>query len=278
MPRRRFRDRFYTPPVAKAVTSPFSILLAGVAAAVAIVATAPLSLPLGAVAGLVAGGAAYGGRVLLAVPRDERGPRMDPFAVQEPWRRFAADAIAARHRFDEAVRAMDGGPLRERLAEIAGRLDDGVEEIWAIAQQGDRLVAARRNVDVDGARRELAEIESQPAESWAPGSRLGQTADALRAQVASGVRMETVIEDAVTRLRLLDARLDETVTRAIELSTGLGPARNAGQVGGDVEGIVGEMEALRLALDEASVAGAGLPTTALGNIEPDGGTQASPSP
>ena len=271
MARLSFRDRFWSPPVARAVTSPGSILLAGIAAAVAVVATAPLSLPLGVAAAVVAGGATYGGRVLFAVPRNKGGPRPDPFGVHEPWRRFVSDALDSRRRFDEAVKAMSKGPLHDRLAAIGTRLDDGVDEIWRIAQQGNILVGARQRVDVDGTRRELAQIEGQADETWAEGSRLRQTADALRAQVASAERMERLIADTVDRLRLLDARLDETVTRAIELSTGTGTDQHTGSVSGDVEGIVTEMEALRLALDEAGSAGGptgGLdePTTGTGGV------------
>ena len=268
MARRSFRDRFWSPPVARAVTAPSSILLAGGAAAVGIVATAPLSLPLGVIAGLVAGGLAYGGRVLAAVPRNTSGTAgIDPFAVQEPWRRFVTDALAARRRFDEAVRAMDAGPLRDRLTEIGDRLDDGLQETWRVARRGHTLSGARSRVDAGALEAELAEAEAQQAAN--PDPRAAQVAEAVRSQLASTQRMQGVIEDAVTTLRLLDARLDESVTRAIELSTGTGPAAHASAVGGDVEGIVSEMETLRLALDEAGTASGG-PAA--------GGAQSAPSP
>lgn len=276
MARLSFRDRFWSPPVARAVTAPSSIMLAGAVAAVAVVATAPLALPLGIVAGAIAGAAAYGGRVLLAVPRQQRGPNPDPFGVQEPWRRFVSDALDARRRFDGAVDAMDKGPLREHLTQIGGRLDDGVGEIWRIAQQGNTLVGARQRVDLDGARRELAEVDEQASEPWAAGSRLAQTADALRAQIASAERMEGVIADAVDRLRLLDARLDETVTRAIELSTTGSAAQGVGTVGGDVEGLVTEMEALRLALDEVHEVPASIDPVAEPRPSPSDGTGTGP--
>lgn len=250
MARRSFRDRFWSPPVARAVTAPSSILLAGGAAAVGIVATAPLSLPIGIVAGVVAGGLAYGGRVLAAVPRDAKPTAgIDPFAVQEPWRRFVQDALAARARFDEAVRAMDAGPLRDRLGEIGDRLDDAVRETWRVARRGHTLAQARSRVDTATIEAELADAETRQAA--APDDpRAAQVAEAVRSQLASAQRMQAVTEDAASTLRLLDARLDETVARAVELSTGTGPAAHASAVGGDVEGIVSEMEALRSALDE----------------------------
>lgn len=258
MARTRFRDRFYTPKVARAVTAPSTILLTGAAAAGGVVLSGAIGAALlpAILLGGVFGAAAYAGRVLLAVPRDPRGPRPDPFAVQEPWRRFVGDALAARQRFDEAVAATRPGPLRDSLSEIGARLDDGVQEIWRIAQQGDSLVAARSRVDADAARRELAQVEAQAAEPWAQGSRLQQTAEALRSQVATAERMEAVISDAHDRLRLLDARLDEAVSRAVELSVGTS-SHSAGAVSSDVDGIVSEMEALRQALDEASAAGGG---------------------
>jgi hypothetical protein len=266
--RRSFRDRFWSPPVAQAVTAPSSILLAGGAAAVGIVATAPLSVPLGIVAGVVAAGVAYGGRVLLAVPRDPSPTAgIDPFAVQEPWRRFVQDALASRRRFDDAVRAMDAGPLRDRLAEIGDRLDDGLQETWRVARRGHLLAAARARVDGRALEAELAEAEAVQAAS-PDDPRAAQVAEAVRSQLASARRMEAVVQDAVSTLRLLDARLDESVTRAIELSTGTGPAAGASAVGGDVEGIVSEMEALRLALDEAGTGGTGGTGTAGGTAAP----------
>ncbi|HEU5151148.1 MAG TPA: hypothetical protein VFU19_11655 [Iamia sp.] len=247
-----FRDRFWTPPVARAVTAPSSILLAGGAAAVGIVATAPLSLPLGVLAGIVAGGLAYGGRVLAAVPRDD-APRIDASAVGEPWRRFVLDAQAARRRFDEAVRTMDRGPVRSRLDEIGARLDDGVAETWRVARRGHNLTAARAGIDAAGIAGELAEAERIAGSAQDP--RAARTIEALRAQLGSAERMDAVIADTVSTLRLLDARLDEAVTRAIELSSGSADAAHASQVDGEVDGIVGEMEALRSALEEAGAAG-----------------------
>jgi hypothetical protein len=252
--RRSFRDRFWSPPVAKAVTAPSSILLAGGAAALGIVATAPLSVPLGVVAGVVAAGLAYGGRVLAAVPRDEDATsRLDPFAVGEPWRYFVRDAMAARRRFDEAVRTMDRGPVRTRLSELGDRLDDGLEETWRVARRGHNLTAARMGIDTHGITAELAQAEVIAASS--ADARAAQTVEALRSQLRSAERMDAVIAEAVSTLRLLDARLDEAVTRAIELASGSGSDAAHGRAADDVDGIVDEMEALRSALEDAGAVG-----------------------
>ena len=164
-----FRDRFWSRPVAKAVTAPSTIVLAGAAAAVGIVATAPLTLPVSIAAGAVAAVGAYGARVLAAVPRDSnKGPRIDPFAVQEPWRRFVIEAQASRRRFDEAVRSMEKGPLRTRLEDIGSRLDDGLQETWRVARRGHNLMAARSHIDVGGIERELTEARARAQGSADP--------------------------------------------------------------------------------------------------------------
>jgi hypothetical protein len=75
--------------------------------------------------------------------------------------------------------------------------------------------------------------------------------------VASARRLGTVAQDARDRLSLLDARLDEAVARAVELSLRAEDVAELGGLGGDVEELVGEMESLRVALDEAGAAGRG---------------------
>ena len=179
----------------------------------------------------------------LAVPRDATDAQhIDPFALQDPWRTFVRNAQQARRKFDEAVHNARGGPLRDRLAEIGGRLDDAVSECWRVARQGQALADARRQLDTKGAQRELASLDqSSPSQS--------KTAEALQAQIASAQRLETTTNDARDRLRLLDARLDEAVARAVELSVSGGDAELGG-LGNDVDGLVGDMEALRQGLEE----------------------------
>lgn len=243
MPRLRFRDRFFTPPVARAVTSPSGILAAGVGAAVGIVALGPL----GALAGLVA----YAVRVAVAVPRQQGGERIDPFALGEPWRQFVKQALQARTRFAASLRTMRPGPLQDHLGEIGSRLDEAVDECWRVARRGQLLADARSQVEDGEARRQLAQLEARTGGSVIEGTTQARTAEALQAQLATARRMDAVLVDTHSRLQLLDARMDETVTRAIELSVQADSPADLGGLGQDVDGIVSEMEALRQALDEA---------------------------
>jgi hypothetical protein len=228
--------------VARAITSPSGILLAGVGASAAIL----IGLPVAAIVGV--GAAAWAARVAAAVPRNATDSQhVDPFALQDPWRSFVRDAQQARRKFDEAVRGAHHGPMRERLTEIGGRLDDAVDECWRVARQGQALADARRQLDTQDAQRELAALDPSSAAQR-------QTAEALQAQIASAQRLETTITDARDRLRLLDARMDEAVARAVELSVEGGDADLTG-LGSDVDVLVGDMEALRQGLEETEQPG-----------------------
>jgi len=242
MARLSFKDRFLTPRVAKAMLSPSAILLAGAGASVAIVAGLPL------VVAPAAAAAAWAARVLAAVPRNRPTERIDPFALPEPWRRFVVEALKAQVRYEQTVAGAEAGPVRDRLVAIGARIDDGVQEAWRIARRGSQLVDAREAIDADGARRELAALEVSPD----AGSAAERTAEALRSQIDTAQRLDTTIADVRSQLQLLDARLDESVARASELSVRIGAVDALGPVGADVDDLVSEMEALRVALEEAS--------------------------
>jgi hypothetical protein len=263
------RDRFFTPRVARAITSPTGILAAGGGVAVGVVA----GLPVAGAVGL--GALAWAGRVAVAVGwGGSRRERVDPFTLQEPWRRFVQDALSARGRFREAVDRTRSGPLQDTLRDIARRIDTGVEECWLVAQRGDSLVQSRNRIDTASIDRELAEAEAAvaasaqaqaeveaavegPAGGPADG-RLQQVLESLRAQRATADRMDRVIDEARSQLRLLDARLDEAVVRAVELSAQATTGAAASSLSSDVDSMVTDMEALRLALEETHGTAGGL--------------------
>lgn len=234
----RFRDRFFSPKVARAITSPSAILATGAGAALGLLALGPGGAILGGVAFLV-------GRVALAIPRAPQGARIDPFALSEPWRRLVQDAQRAQAQFRQAVRDTRPGPLRDRLVSIGEGVDEGVDECWQIARAGHQLAAARRRVDLADAQRDLAELDASGA--------TGPTADATRAaaqaQISAAARMDATITETRDRLRLLNARLDEAVTRVIELSVAGTDVGGLDRVNADVASITMEMEALRQGIE-----------------------------
>lgn len=237
-----------TPAVARAITLPSAILLAGAGASAAILAGAPLA------GAAVIAAACWAGRVALAIPRRKRRD-INPATLREPWRSVVRQAMDAEARFEDAVESTLPGPLRERLAEVGARVSVAVDECWRIARRGDSLDAAVKQLDPDGIRQELdqceAEVQRRPGRADVVAA-----AESIRRQLASADRLQTVARDARDRLRRLDAQLDEAVARAVELSLGGLDAAGLQPLGSDVEGLVGELESLRLALEDTGQAGA----------------------
>ena len=69
----------------------------------------------------------------------------------------------------------------------------------------------------------------------------------LSAQLASAQRLVSLADRSRDRLRLLDARFDELVARTVEVSVGTG---DTDVLGDDVDGLVNELESLRMAMEE----------------------------
>jgi hypothetical protein len=226
-----------SPKVLRALTSPTAFLAFGVGAAAGIL----LGLGLGAVlTGLVG----YGIRVALSMPRRPGNTLIDPFAVGEPWRRFVSDARSAQARFQGAVRSTRQGPLRDRMAEIGARVDEAVEECWLIAQRGHAIDKGIGRLETREARDRLTALQ---AEAASPAR--DATIAALQSQIASEDRLRATSADAQQRLRLLDARMDEAVAKAVELSATSDEVAMAG-LDDSVGSLLSEMESLRLALEE----------------------------
>jgi hypothetical protein len=246
MPPQSFRDRLLSPQGARAITSPLGLALGIGAAVVAVVAGLPLA------AALILGLVLWLANVWRLVPRPPRRPRIDPFTLHDPWRRYVQNALQARTRFAEAVERAPAGPLRDRLREIAARVDTGVEESWQVAQRGEALVQARRGIDLAAVDRQLREVND--AEADPAGERVVRS---LEGQRATAARLDGVIANARDQLRLLDAGLDEAVARTLELSAHAQVGGDVDGLGRDVDELVTEVEALRLALEETDAAARG---------------------
>lgn len=171
---------------------------------------------------------------------------MDPFTLGEPWRFFVRDALSSQGRFNEAVARAKPGPLRDRLAEIGSQLDEGIRRCWATAQQGQALREARKRIDTHETRSRIAQLEGANDPNAAP------TIASLRAQLDSAERLDAVTSQAESKLRLLQAQLDEAVAKAAELSVKAGDVAQLAGVGDEITQVADQMEALRLALEETS--------------------------
>jgi hypothetical protein len=235
------------------MTSPLGIVLAGAGMALGVATGLPIAVAAGV------GVAAWAGRVAAAVPRAGRaaGDDIDPYRLADPWRSYVLGAQAAQGRFERTVAAVQGGPLRERLGDVVDRFEDAVRECWRIARRGHDIDGVLRNLDVADTARELAQARRLPSSPTNDA-----TVASLEAQLASSQRLQATSHDAQSRLRLLDARMDELVARVAELSVSTGS--DLGGLDSDVDQLVVEMEALRQAIEETNRPGSGGTARALG--------------
>lgn len=256
MARLSFRDRFFSRPVANAMMSPGAILLAGAGAGVAILSGLPL------IVAPVAAVGAWAARVLVAVPSNEPTMKIDPFKLPQPWRDPVTEALKAQVRYEKAVQLSQGGAIRARLKAIGERIADGVDQVHRIAQRGYQLSEGLENIDAEDAQEELDRLEASSAATGSGADPVVErTRQALRSQLETAERLTNLLEGARSRLKLLDARLDESVARAIELSLQVDHADDLSQIDADIDNVVTEMEALRQALDETAHISRGTPGT-----------------
>lgn len=173
---------------------------------------------------------------------------IDPFTISEPWRQFVQGAQRSRQRLRATVEATKSGPIRDRLAGIAERLDRAIEQSWSIARRGDEIDAAIGRIDPVRLRAQL--------EVLGTGSDTGGDRDSARAsiesQLASADRLKALSASTVDRLRLSQARLDELVARASEVSVG---TTDTDTYEHDVDDLVIDLEGLRQAVAETNEAG-----------------------
>ncbi len=172
--------------------------------------------------------------------RSGAGPSADAFALGDPWRRLVADAQRSQKRFREVVSTSRPGPTRDRLVDIAGRVDAAVTECWAIGRRGYELDRTASAMQIEITRGELQRLGGSDAERAA----------ALQARIDSHGRLVAASRSAENRLRLVEARLAEATARGVELSVQaeLDPAVEV--LAGELVAVTDELEAVRLALEE----------------------------
>jgi hypothetical protein len=276
----RLPEHLKSRKTAEAVTAPSALVLAGAGTAAGVLVGA--ALPVAVLIGLVA----YGARVAFGLPRKPRPERIDLAGLSQPWRAYVKDAMEAQRRYARAVGTADPGPLHDRLDEIGARLDAGVRECYRIGRRGAALDTGLAGLQTGVAWSDLMHgldafrVPAQLRERVQQGESIRDRPaladelrgvgvdeqgldklEALQAQVLSAQRLSVVAQDARSRLELLNARLDEAVARAVELALQAEDATALSGLGGDVDDLVGEMESLRTALDEAGRASRGATAT-----------------
>lgn len=232
------RDRFYTATTARAILS-WRLLLGAAAGLVAGLIGVPWW---GAV---VVGLGVYVAAVALAMPKRAPTVRLDPFALSEPWRQFVQSAQRSKRQLADTVRTAREGPLRDRLQGIVDRLDGAIVESWQIARRGDEIDSVVKGLDPTRLRSRLDTLTTRATAT--PSDDLSAAITSVESQLASADRLKQLSASTADRLRLSQARLDELVSRAAEVSIG---ASDTADFASDVDDLVLELEALRLAVQE----------------------------
>ena len=200
----------------------------------------------------------YGAGALLSLPKaPPTQPGIDAFAVNEPWRQFVQSALRSQRRFRDGVNATREGPLRDNLTDLGQRVDDAVAEVWRIAQRGNTVAKARRQVDEPSLRRKIEQLRPEP------GAADPDDSAAKTVEVARGPAGERRPPGRPARRRRSPSSSCSTPacrrasTRAHELAATADEAADFEVLDADLDSIVTEMESVRAALDETRAAGAG---------------------
>src|SRR5579884_4196566 len=261
LPAPRPFDRHLPAPVpaaAKAAVSPTALVLAGVGTLAGVVVGLPVVAA--AAVGVCLWGMRVGGGAAVAAARRSAAQRpelIDPYAVPEPWRSFVQESVTAQNRFDQTVARTKPGPLRDRLGYVSVRVHDGARECFRVAHLGAALDSARALLDPEATSRQLRQLQQNHAAAGRPhpplpaGGYSGEdTEAALAARLQAARRLEAAGQRARDRLGVLTAQLHTAVAGAVELSLEGANPRGGPDVAGSVDSVVGEIEALRKALEE----------------------------
>ncbi|MFM2071288.1 MAG: hypothetical protein RLZZ623_1551 [Actinomycetota bacterium] len=167
-------------------------------------------------------------------------PRVDPFAVGDPWRQHMAATQSAQRRFAKIVASFDEGPLRTSMANIGREVDRAVAECWEIAKRGDQLDDTIRALDG-------ASLQGQFDRSTNASERAS-----LRSQLDSLDRVRDARRQTDERLRSLHVGLGELVSQAAEMQTG---TDHTAELGHAVNDVIIQLQALNSAVDEVNNTG-----------------------
>ncbi len=183
-----------------------------------------------------------------------RTASIDPFTLQDPWRRHVQNALGARAKVERAIDQRQDGPTRDRLRDLINEIDDVVARIWEVASEGHQLATAGRLTDLPSLERRLNAAEdataSAPVDTGEPSLESMSALASARAAVESARRIATMRDSSDANLRSLSERLNELVVRAIEVSAVQITPADADSLRADLDSMIVDLEGLRLGLQE----------------------------
>jgi hypothetical protein len=217
------------PNVVRAAVSPISVAVVAAGAAIGILLVHSI------IVAVILGGGAWVARMLAAILAQSRRDRaalpkpaaLDPYSVPEPWRQLLHQAGEAQTRFDQTIRDWPSGPTRDRLSGLQPRLWAEMVEIGTVAHRGAALSGwtgaglsnGRPSAEELSLQLRRAETErrTQGQHSPARDATLARTEEAIAAQLRAVRAAEEGAALVHDRLRVVVARLDETITSLLVL-------------------------------------------------------------
>ncbi len=178
-------------------------------------------------------------------------PSIDPFTLQDPWRRHVQNALGARAKVGRAIDMRAEGPTRDRLMDLCREIDSVVARIWEVASEGHRLTSASRLTELSSLERKLTDAESASANSPADRAEEAQASLAsVRTSVEVARRLAAARTDSDAQLRSLGSRLDELVIRTIEVTTVQVSPADSESLRVDLDAMIVDLEGLRQGLQD----------------------------
>ena len=184
---------------------------------------------------------------------------VEPERLEPVWRSAVEETIASRRRLRALVEECRSGPLQERLASLAERVDSGVLAAWKIASRAQAASRALVSMDLESVHADLKDARRRAADGAKGGADVGQVereVKVLAEQHAALNQLRNAIDDASSRLRLLDLRLDTAVARAAQIVLQPDALEELGSVDQELADVVEELDLLRAGLDAARSSGA----------------------
>ena len=252
------------PAMARAMTTPSTILVTGGMAAAAIAGGLP-ALAVGVIAGL-----AYGIKTLFTVARPKELAkvifpdlgidlaRLDAVGLSQ-----MQDALMARQAYRAALKDVPAGPFRERFEDMETRVDEAVEHLYRLVTRAQSLRGYLARTPATDKAEALARARVRQKE--ARGTAKEQVAaqvEALEEQLAARERIQAAHDGAVAKIGATTARVEQLaaqLTEIVLLADDKAAAAALPSARDDVARLVEELDSVRLALDEVGMPVGDLP-------------------
>jgi hypothetical protein len=178
--------------------------------------------------------------------------QLDLTTLEPRWRAAVEEALASRVRFRSLIEQSPGGPLRDRLEELAARVDVGVHSAVDTAFRAQAAAQTLRGMDLEHVTAQLKDARRRLARATETGAGtdgLQAEVDLLLEQHGALNDLANSVDEAGERLRMVDLRLDASVARAAQMVLRPDALQQLGVVDQELQALVEELGTMQSGLD-----------------------------